>query len=129
MIVVDFAYGWTDEAYNGGTARMDAPVEQTRLLLDAARAKGVPIYYTTLNYRPDEVETGGMVDFKPFEGKLEGQRGLGGRPNGQETAFRPFDERACEIDARLGTQHHSHSPTTPSPTHSHSFIRSNRTPS
>ena len=33
---------------------------------------------------------------------LEGQRGLGGRPNGQETAFRPFDERACEIDARLG---------------------------
>ena len=105
MIVVDFAYGWTDEAYNGGTARMDAPVEQTRVLLDAARAKGVPIYYTTLNYRPEEVETGGMVDFKPFDGKLEGQRGLGGRPNGQETAFRPFDERACEIDARLGTQH------------------------
>ena len=38
----------------------------------------MPIYYTTLNYRPDEVETGGMVDFKPFDGKLEGQRGLGG---------------------------------------------------
>ena len=59
MIVVDFAYGWTDEAYNGGTARMDAPVEQTRVLLDAARAKGVPIYYTTLNYRPDEGEQAG----------------------------------------------------------------------
>jgi hypothetical protein len=53
VVVVDFAYGWTDEAYSGGTARMDAPVEHTRTLLDAARAKGVPIYFTTLNYRPE----------------------------------------------------------------------------
>ena len=56
---------------------MDGPVEATRVLLDAARAKGVPIYFTTLNYRPEPVvnlanqganqgNTGTMVEFKSF---------------------------------------------------------------
>eukprot|EP01052_Picozoa_sp_SAG31_P004931 SAG31_NODE_210_length_20286_cov_22.684748_24_plen_198_part_00 len=80
---------------------MDAPVEATRQLLDAARSKGVPIYFTTLNYRPDEIETGGMLDFKPFEGKLE-QGDAPPQPAAQK--FWPFDERACEIDSRLAAR-------------------------
>ena len=79
---------------------MDAPVQATRQLLDVARAKGVPIYFTTLNYRPEEIATGSLVDFKPFEGKLE-RDGLDKPPIRR---FRPFDERACEIDSRLGAR-------------------------
>ena len=30
IVVVDFAYGWTDEAYAGGSSRLDRPVECTR---------------------------------------------------------------------------------------------------
>ena len=53
LVVVDFAYGWTDEAYAGGSRRLDGPVEATRRLLDAARAKMVPIIYTTSPWRPE----------------------------------------------------------------------------
>ena len=114
IIVVDFAYGWTDEAYSGGTSRMDAPVEATRVLLDAAREKHVPIYFTTLNYRPEFNQgeqqgaldddssssrgtgnKGTMVEFKPFEGKLEDNAAPAIH------TYRKFDERACEIDSRL----------------------------
>ena len=38
IVVVDFAYGWTDEAYAGGSARLDVPVERTRELLQSGRA-------------------------------------------------------------------------------------------
>src|SRR4051794_26457597 len=30
IVVVDFAYGWTDDAYAGGSRRLDGPVEATR---------------------------------------------------------------------------------------------------
>ena len=60
LVVVDFAYGWTDDAYAGGSRRLDGPVEATRRLLDAARAAAVPIIYTTSPWRPD----GGDQPFK-----------------------------------------------------------------
>jgi hypothetical protein len=47
LVVVDFAYGWTDDAYAGGSRRLDGPVEATSRLLAAARASSVPIIYTT----------------------------------------------------------------------------------
>ena len=37
IVVVDFAYGWTDDSYAGGSARLDGPVENTAHLLEAAR--------------------------------------------------------------------------------------------
>ncbi|MEO1999479.1 MAG: hypothetical protein ABGZ17_29890, partial [Planctomycetaceae bacterium] len=42
-VVVDFAYGWTDEAYAGGSTRLDGPVESTRQLLNAARPRNIPV--------------------------------------------------------------------------------------
>ncbi len=45
LVVVDFAYGWTDGAYAGGSRRLDGPVEATRCLLDAARARALPVIY------------------------------------------------------------------------------------
>lgn len=86
IVVVDFAYGWTDDAYAGGSARLDGPVVATARLLAAARPKGVPIVYTTSPWRP----TSGDQPFKSAADKSEG--------------FRPWDERACRIDERVAPQ-------------------------
>ena len=83
LVVVDFAYGWTDDAYAGGSRRLDGPVEATRRLLDAARARAVPIIYTTSPWRPD----GGDQPFKSAADRSPG--------------FRAWDERACRIDERV----------------------------
>ena len=86
IVVVDFAYGWTDNAYAGGSPRLDGPVEATRKLLDAARPKDVPIIYTTSPWRPES----GDQPFKSAADKSEG--------------FRAWDERACQIDERVAPQ-------------------------
>ncbi|MCL6504557.1 MAG: isochorismatase family protein [Pirellulales bacterium] len=86
VVVIDFAYGWTDDAYAGGSRRLDAPVENTARLLAAARARRVPIVYTTAAYRP-----GG--DDPPFKSAADPVPG-----------FRPWDERACQIDQRVAPQ-------------------------
>ena len=39
IVVVDFALGWTDEAYAGGSSRLDGPVENTSKLLTAGRCQ------------------------------------------------------------------------------------------
>ena len=83
LVVVDFAYGWTDEAYAGGSRRLDGPVEATRRLLDAARAGALPIVYTTSPWRPG----GGDPPFKSAADRSPG--------------FRAWDERACRIDERV----------------------------
>lgn len=87
LVVVDFAYGWTDDAYAGGSRRLDEPVVKTRELLDFVRHRNlpVPIIYTTSPYRP---ETGDQ----PFKSAAENAIGRN---------FRPWDARACEIDQRV----------------------------
>jgi nicotinamidase-related amidase len=79
LIVIDMAYGWTDPAYAGGSARLDDAIEAIRRLLPAARAKGVPIYYTTSAQGVPQVKS--AADFS--------------------AAFRPWDDRACAIDERV----------------------------
>ena len=86
VVVVDFAYGWTDAAYAGGSSRLDQPVEKTAQLLAAGRAKNVPIIYTTSPYRPE----GGD---QPFKSAADAS-----------PAFRQWDQRACQIDERLAPQ-------------------------
>jgi nicotinamidase-related amidase len=86
VVVVDFALGWTDDSYAGGSARLDAPVENTRKLLAAARTAGVPVIYTTSPYRP---QTGDQ----PFKSAAD-----------FSPKFRAWDERASQIDARVTPQ-------------------------
>ena len=57
VLVVDFFYGCTDPAYLGGGSVGDA-VDQTAVLLPAARAAGAPIIYTVTQYRPDGLDAG-----------------------------------------------------------------------
>jgi nicotinamidase-related amidase len=83
ILVVDFANGWTDDSYAGGSRRLDSPVENTAKLLAAGREQGVPIVYTTSPWRPRTADQ----MFKTAADVSEG--------------FRPWDERACQIDDRL----------------------------
>ncbi|SRR5579885_856859 len=80
LVVIDMAYGWTDPAYAGGSARLDAAVEAIRQLLAAARPHGVPIFFTT----------------SPFQENPPPKSAADFSPN-----FRKWDRRACEIDERL----------------------------
>ena len=79
LLVIDMAYGWTDPAYAGGSARLDAAVVALQQLLPAARSKGLPIFYTTS--APTAPVLKSAADFSP--------------------KFRPWDHRACEIDERV----------------------------
>src|SRR5271166_3161757 len=80
LVVIDMAYGWTDPQYAGGSARLDLAVEAIRPLLAAARARAIPIIYTTSPYQ-DKPQLKSAADFSP--------------------GFRAWDRRACEIDERL----------------------------
>ncbi|HIF01659.1 MAG TPA: isochorismatase family protein [Planctomycetes bacterium] len=83
VVVVDFAYGWTDDAYAGGSRRLDGPVEATTRLLNVARTANVPIIYTTSPWRPDSGD-------QAFKSAAD-----------VSTGFRAWDERACQIDDRV----------------------------
>ncbi len=85
VVVVDFAFGWTDDAYAGGSRRLDAPVENTARLLEFIRSRrlSVPIVYTTSPHHPD-------CGDQPFKSAAD-----------KSADFRPWDERACQIDSRV----------------------------
>src|SRR5215471_8574097 len=80
LIVIDMAYGWTDPAYAGGSARLDAAIAVIRQLLPVARSKGVPVIYTTSPYT-EESAFKSAADYSPN--------------------YRRWDRRACEIDERV----------------------------
>lgn len=79
LVVIDLAYGWTDAAYAGGSARLDSAVAALQRLLPAARQAGIPIYFTTSVYHA-QMPSKSAADFSP--------------------QFRKWDRRACEIDER-----------------------------
>src|SRR5262245_58919004 len=83
LIVIDMAYGWTDPAYAGGSARLDTAIDAIRQLLPAARSKGMPVIYTTSPYT-EEAAFKSAADYSP--------------------SYRRWDRRACEIDERVRPQ-------------------------
>lgn len=82
LVIVDMAYGWTDPAYPCGSARLDEAVKHIQTLLPACRAAGIPIIYTTAYFHAGQTDP---ALTRPESG----------------TSYRSWDERACEIDARL----------------------------
>jgi nicotinamidase-related amidase len=80
LIVIDMAYGWTDPAYAGGSARLDDAIQAIAALLPLARAKKIPVIFTTSPYQ-DKPQLKSAADFSP--------------------GFRPWDPRACAIDERV----------------------------
>jgi nicotinamidase-related amidase len=80
LIVIDMAYGWTDPAYAAGSARLDAAIAAIQRLLPVARAKGIPVIYTTSPYH-EVPQPKSAEDYSPN--------------------FRKWDRRACTIDERV----------------------------
>ena len=86
LIVIDMAYGWTDPVYAGGSARLDSAITAIQQLLPLARSKGIPVIYTTSPFPQTQIKS--AADFSP--------------------KFRKWDQRACEIDARVKPQPGEH---------------------
>jgi nicotinamidase-related amidase len=82
LIVIDMAYGWTDPAYAGGSARLDGAIAAIQQLLPLARSKGIPVIFTTSPFPQTQLKS--AADFSP--------------------KFRKWDQRACEIDERVKPQ-------------------------
>jgi nicotinamidase-related amidase len=82
LMVIDMAYGWTDPAYAGGSARLDTAIVAIQKLLPLARSKRIPVIYTTSPYPQSQLKS--AADFSP--------------------KFRKWDKRACEIDERVKPQ-------------------------
>ena len=79
LIVIDMAYGWTDPAYAGGSARLDTAIAAIQQLLPLVRSKDIPVIYTTSPFPQTQLKS--AADFSP--------------------KFRKWDQRACEIDERV----------------------------
>lgn len=74
VLVVDFSCGFTDPECSLGSD-LTAEVEATRALLDAARAKGLPVIFTTIGFEKSGKDGGLWLKKVPTLAELE----LGGR--------------------------------------------------
>ena len=74
VLVVDFSCGFTDPGSTLGSD-LTAEVEATRRLLDVARAKGLPVVFTTIGFEPSLKDGGLWLQKVPSLGELQ----LGGR--------------------------------------------------
>jgi maleamate amidohydrolase len=74
VLVVDFSCGFTDPECTLGSD-LSAEVEATRRLLDAARAMGLPVIFTTIGYEPSLKDGGLWLQKVPALGDLQ----VGGR--------------------------------------------------
>jgi nicotinamidase-related amidase len=74
VLVVDFSCGFTDPECPLGSD-LSAEVEATRRLLDAARAKGLPVIFTTIGFEPSLKDGGLWLQKAPALGDLQ----VGGR--------------------------------------------------
>ena len=74
VLVVDFSCGFTDPASTLGS-ELTAEVEATKRLLDVARAKGLPVIFTTIGFEPSLKDGGLWLQKVPSLGDLQ----IGGR--------------------------------------------------
>ena len=74
VLVVDFSCGFTDPSCALGS-ELTAEVESTKRLLDVARAKGLPVIFTSIGFEPSLKDGGLWLQKVPALGDLQ----LGGR--------------------------------------------------
>ncbi|HEY7730131.1 MAG TPA: isochorismatase family protein [Gaiellaceae bacterium] len=74
VLVIDFSCGFTDPECQLGSD-LTGPVEATKRLLDAARAKGLPVVFTTIGFEASLKDGGLWLQKVPTLGALQ----LGGR--------------------------------------------------
>jgi maleamate amidohydrolase len=74
VLVIDFSCGFTDPECALGSD-LTAQVEATRRVLDVARAKGLPVVFTTIGFEPSLKDGGLWLQKVPALGDLQ----IGGR--------------------------------------------------
>jgi maleamate amidohydrolase len=70
VLVVDFSCGFTDPACTLGSD-LTAEVESTKRLLDVARAKALPVVFTSIGYEPSLKDGGLWLQKVPALGDLQ----------------------------------------------------------
>ena len=70
VLVVDFSCGFTDPECALGS-ELSAEVEATRRLLDVARAKGLPVIFTTIGFEPSLKDAALWVEKAPALADLQ----------------------------------------------------------
>ena len=70
VLVVDFSCGFTDPACTLGSD-LTAEVEATKQLLDAARARGIPVVFTTIGFESNLKDGGLWLQKVPALGDLQ----------------------------------------------------------
>jgi maleamate amidohydrolase len=92
VLVVDFSCGFTDPECTLGSDMTDA-VEATRRLLDAARAKAIPVIFTTIGYEPSLKDGGLWLQKVPSLGDLQ----VGGRWVEIDPRLEPRDDETIVL--------------------------------
>jgi nicotinamidase-related amidase len=92
VLVVDFSCGFTDPECTLG-ADMTAEVDGTKRLLDAARAKGLPVVFTTIGYEPSLKDGGLWLQKVPSLGELQ----IGGRWVEIDPRLEPRDDETIVL--------------------------------
>jgi maleamate amidohydrolase len=92
VLVVDFSCGFTDPECTLGSDMTEA-VEATRRMLDAARAKGLPVVFTTIGYEPSLKDGGLWLQKVPSLGDLQ----IGGRWVEIDPRLEPRDDETIVL--------------------------------
>jgi nicotinamidase-related amidase len=92
VLVVDFSCGFTDPECTLGSD-LTSQVEATKRLLDAARAKGVPVIFTTIGYEPSLKDGGLWLQKAPALGDLQ----IGGRWVEIDPRLEPRDDETIVL--------------------------------
>jgi maleamate amidohydrolase len=92
VLVVDFSCGFTDPECTLGSEMTDA-VEATRRVLDAARAKGLPVVFTTIGYQPSLKDGGLWLQKIPSLGDLQ----IGGKWVEIDSRLEPRDDETIVL--------------------------------
>jgi maleamate amidohydrolase len=91
-LVVDFSCGFTDPECGLGSD-LSAEVEATKRLLDAARARGLPVIFTTIGYEPSLKDAGLWVQKAPGLAELQ----VGGRWVEIDPRLEPRDDETVVL--------------------------------
>jgi nicotinamidase-related amidase len=92
VLVVDFSCGFTDPECTLGSD-LTPQVEATKRLLDAARAKRLPVIFTTIGYEPSLKDGGLWLQKAPALGDLQ----IGGRWVEIDPRLEPRDDETIVL--------------------------------
>jgi nicotinamidase-related amidase len=92
VLVIDFSCGFTDPECALGS-ELTPQVDSTRRLLDAARAKGLPVVFTTIGFEPNGKDGGLWLQKVPTLAALE----LGGRWVEIDPRLEPRDDETVIV--------------------------------